>query len=633
MSNVTINGLTAANTIDAVQDLIPIYQNSTTSTLAISRNNYLNLTSAPVGLNDIQTLTNKTLTSPTINGGTLSGTFSGTYTLSGTPTFPSTVVLTTANQTLTNKTLTSPTINTPTITTPTITNGTASGLSLSSSTVSSSTINTSTLTGGTTVTGGMTLTGGLTADSITVSGQSITNGWNALNQTLTYSANNGNKEFVLTSTANLTSTLNAGMKLQLTRGTTPPTQCMNFTSASLQYAFISSPSGITFTNTFTIEAWVYLTSYTTQVLIGRLDSTGTNGWQMYIASNGKLVVYYNGGSGATEFRTFQAIPLNQWVHLAGVVTSVASKSALFYINGVNVPAQTTSGGSTTLSQTGSLAIAANGIGGTPGNFVNGYMSEVRVWSSAQSQAQIQANMGINLVGTETGLVGLWRGNGNFNDLTSNANNLTATNGAIATQLANPYNLIEYGIVTSVIYSGGATTMKVFTGNSNTIPNQTLTLPYYSVSKTPFGFSAAKSNWTLNSFIFSSIPLGSSLSTWYSGSTVGAGSWALSIPTGAWNVSYYTDLYTDSGYNQNSSHYVTLSTSTTTIVDYYWQTYAQQGTTVANSYFGSVHTRTGSLTTTSITPYYMLGYYTGSGSNANFNITPAIQNIAAECAYL
>ena len=197
MSNVTINGLTAANTIDAVQDLIPIYQNSTTSTLAISRNNYLNLTSAPVGLNDIQTLTNKTLTSPTINGGTLSGTFSGTYTLSGTPTFPSTVVLTTANQTLTNKTLTSPTINTPTITTPTITNGTASGLSLSSSTVSSSTINTSTLTGGTTVTGGMTLTGGLTADSITVSGQSITNGWNALNQTLTYSANNGNKEFVL----------------------------------------------------------------------------------------------------------------------------------------------------------------------------------------------------------------------------------------------------------------------------------------------------------------------------------------------------------------------------------------------------------------------------------------------------
>ncbi len=60
-----------------------------------------------VGTSDTQTLTNKTLTAPV-----LSGTVTGTYTIGGTPTFPSTVVSTTGTQTLTNKTLTTPKINT-----------------------------------------------------------------------------------------------------------------------------------------------------------------------------------------------------------------------------------------------------------------------------------------------------------------------------------------------------------------------------------------------------------------------------------------------------------------------------------------------------------------------------------------
>ena len=127
----TITSLPVASTIDAVADTFPIVTNSINTTQQISRNTFLSLSSAPVGLTDVQTLTSKTLTNPTINSATLSGTISGTYTLGGTPTFPSTVVTTTGTQTLTSKTLTSPTINSPTITNATLSADTVTGYTTS----------------------------------------------------------------------------------------------------------------------------------------------------------------------------------------------------------------------------------------------------------------------------------------------------------------------------------------------------------------------------------------------------------------------------------------------------------------------------------------------------------------------
>ena len=127
----TITSLPVAATIDATADTFPIVTNSLNTTQQISRNTFLNLLSQPVGLTDTQVLTNKTLTSPTINGATLSGTLAGTYTIGGTPTFPSTVTQNTASQTLTNKTLTSPTINSPTITNATISADTLTGYTTS----------------------------------------------------------------------------------------------------------------------------------------------------------------------------------------------------------------------------------------------------------------------------------------------------------------------------------------------------------------------------------------------------------------------------------------------------------------------------------------------------------------------
>lgn len=126
MADFQIPDKTLETSIDRATDSFLVYDSSASALRRTVVNNMLNITGAPVGSTDIQTLTNKTLTAPTISSPVLSGTVTGTYTIGGTPTFPSSVVTLTGSQTLTNKVLTSPTINTATISNPTLTTDTVS---------------------------------------------------------------------------------------------------------------------------------------------------------------------------------------------------------------------------------------------------------------------------------------------------------------------------------------------------------------------------------------------------------------------------------------------------------------------------------------------------------------------------
>jgi hypothetical protein len=164
---ITINSLPTATTVDGVADILPIYTSSLTATQGINRNTYLGLASGPVGLTDTQTLTNKTFTSPTISGPTLSGTVIGTYTLGGTPTFPSSVVTLTSTSTLTNKTLVGPVIGSPTITNASLSADVITGYTTS---------NTGTIYGLTVTTGNLSLPGTLTVTGNTILSSTLTTG-------------------------------------------------------------------------------------------------------------------------------------------------------------------------------------------------------------------------------------------------------------------------------------------------------------------------------------------------------------------------------------------------------------------------------------------------------------------------
>ena len=120
MADFQVTDKTLLTSVDRAADSFLVYDASATALKRTTVNNALDLTSHPVGIDDAQTLTLKTLTAPAISSPVLSGTVTGTYTFGGTPTFPAAVVTLTGSQTLTNKTLTSPAINTPTINNPTL---------------------------------------------------------------------------------------------------------------------------------------------------------------------------------------------------------------------------------------------------------------------------------------------------------------------------------------------------------------------------------------------------------------------------------------------------------------------------------------------------------------------------------
>lgn len=428
-------------------------------------------------------------------------------------------------------------------------------------------------------------------------------GWTLAGETWAYGANNGQKEFTVTVVGDKTAKYPLGAKVKIPRSVAPPTQAMSFTAASNQYATKVTPTGLVFTAAFTIENWMYVSSYTGAdvMFISRTDTAAANGWFAQIKSDATLAVTYASAANTTTFKTYQSVPLKRWYHVASVVTSVAAKTAVIYINGVSVPISNLTSAATALTQAGNLTF---GRWDSPSQYFDGYLSEARIWSVAQTQAQVLANMAINLTGSETNLVGLFKGNGNFNDATANANNLTATNGATFVT-ANPLNAIEYGVITATSYSSPNTTLTIFCGTDYTIPNATLGAPSWSMLK-PFGFPAQRGKWAITYIAFGSIQSQGTLTkgNWYN-----IGNIKITISTGEWAISYSYPAQMDSQASAYGYMNGTLSTSSSSESDKRLTTGAGAspgaGNTGTQGVVANLTSVPISISTTTNTDYYAL----------------------------
>jgi hypothetical protein len=107
------------------------------------------------------------------------------------------------------------------------------------------------------------------------------------------------------------------------------------------------------------------------------------------------------GSGQETANSLEGIPLNEWTHIALVLTALDGEQ-IIYQDGVEVVRNDVSN-LTDATQEPVLQIAA-------ANAASVVVDDFRIWNYARTQEEIQADMNQEVTGVEEGLVGYWRFN-------------------------------------------------------------------------------------------------------------------------------------------------------------------------------------------------------------------------------
>lgn len=378
-------------------------------------------------------------------------------------------------------------------------------------------------------------------------------GWNPglpAPNTVTY---NGNRSYDLVfNSTDLTDTLSPGMRLRTTRTVAAPTQCTSLNGTS-QYYSKSSPAGMTFTDDFVAGAWVKLSAYPVAANAGIISRyNGTSGWSLYITPSGTVtIIGYNGGpSNQSNLASYQSIPLNKWVHIAAQADMSAftntPTTGYIMIDGVDVPATYTRGGTnpTALVQAGNIEVGAYN-GGTnpfPGKIAQAFVSSAKI-TQANVRTLISQGLTSSLISSNN-IVSAYSFNNSINDLnTTNANNLTASGSATATNADSPYgtqgsglisSTLDYAIVQSATFSTN-TTLTVQVPEGCTIPTSGgVSAVAYSAQRNPYGFPGQRGKWRLTSMAKTLVSSGGSVSP---GTWLNTGYRQFYLPIGSWVLGF------------------------------------------------------------------------------------------------
>ena len=323
--------------------------------------------------------------------------------------------------------------------------------------------------------------------------------------TITY---NGNRSYTAVfPDVNYTDRLSPRQRLRTTRTVAAPTQSALFDGTN-QYFSKTSPAGMTFTDDFAAGAWIKFNAYPSSAagIITRWN--GTSGWLLIILADGRVRLEGTNAAGANfrNINSYQSVPLNKWVHVSAQLDMSAhtatSTTSYVMLDGVDVPAVVGQGGTnpTALVQAGNLEIGSYNGGTNP---LNGKIVQPFVASAKITQANVRTLISQGLTPaliSANAIVSAYSFDGVATDLnTTNANNLTAQNGATATNADSPFggqadgtisSTVDYAEVVSVSYSAPNTTVTVRASNVNTIPTSGgISATSYSSASSPYGCPA------------------------------------------------------------------------------------------------------------------------------------------------
>jgi hypothetical protein len=401
------------------------------------------------------------------------------------------------------------------------------------------------------------VTGNVTAANFVQSGGADSAGWTVGLPAVSSVTALGNRSYTVDFADTVSNVISEGMRIRTTR-TVASTQNAFSLDGSNDYYNKTSPAGMTFTDDFSVSAWVYLTAYQAGNIASRYN--GTSGWAFQVKADGTVqMIGFNAGAANYSFvKSYQSIPLNKWVHISAQLDmstfTATTTTSYVMIDGVNVPATVTRGGSnpTALIQAGNLEI---GTLNTAEPFA-GYIDQVAIYSAKVTQATHLAAMHQGLTGSETSLISAYV-NGSVTDLnTTNANNLTAQNGATGIA-SSPFgnratsSTLDYALVMKV--DDDEITVQVPEGC--TIPTSGgVSAVAYSTQANPYGFVSDKGRWELQALKRTDNAVSSN-------ATYGAymsGGYQLVVPSaGGWEVGHqhgtiYNTSTTTVGFNISAS---------------------------------------------------------------------------------
>jgi hypothetical protein len=188
----------------------------------------------------------------------------------------------------------------------------------------------------------------------------------------------------------------------------------------------ASQVGLGITGDITLECWVNFESLPTFVtFISKLDNGAAND-SFRFRKNGatlEFLISPDGTAASSNAVAFTGV-IGEWQHLA-MSREQVSGDTKFYLNGVQTGGTVPiSAGVAIFDSTADFTVGGNWA--TNNQNMDGPMSEVRAWSVVRSDADILANYRRTLVGTDVGLQGYWRLDGNLLDSSLNDNDLSDT---------------------------------------------------------------------------------------------------------------------------------------------------------------------------------------------------------------